>query len=58
VTDAQKPKFFNKNILLLLIAIFVSFLVVLITIFRIKKGKKKDDVMEKLKEELKSDGIK
>ena len=58
VTDVQKPKFFNKNILLLLIAIFVSFLIVLITIFKIKKGKKKDDAIEKLKEELKNNEIK
>lgn len=57
VTNIQ-PKSFNKNILLLLIAIFVSFLIVLITIFKIRKGRKKDDAMEKLKEELKSDEIK
>lgn len=56
--NIQKPKLFSKNILLLTIAVLVAFLIVLITIFKMRKGKKKDDAMEKLKEELKSDEIK
>lgn len=53
----QKPKFFNKNILLLGISIAVAFLIVLFTVFKMK-GKRKDDAMEKLKEELKNNEIK
>ena len=53
--NIQKPKLLNKNILLLVIAVLVSFLIVFITIFKIRKGKKRDDAMEKLKEELKND---
>lgn len=40
VTDAQKPKLFNKNILLLSIIIFAAFLAVLFIINRIRKRKK------------------
>ena len=58
ITDAQKPKEFSKNILVLSIAVFAAFLIVVITIFKMRKGKKKDDVMEKLEEELKSGEIK
>ncbi|MBI3034877.1 hypothetical protein HYY71_01010, partial [Candidatus Woesearchaeota archaeon] len=53
VIDIQKPGFFNKNILLLIIAVIVSFLVVVLTVFKIRKGRKKDENIEKLKEELK-----
>jgi hypothetical protein len=56
--NLQKPKLFNKNILLLAVAVIVAFLIVLLTIFKISKGRKKDDAMEKLKEGLKTDEIK
>lgn len=50
----QKPKLFNKNILLLAVSIGVAFLIVLIAVFKMKGGKNNGE-MEKLKEELKSD---
>lgn len=57
--NIRKPKLLNKNILLLAIAVLVSFLIVLVIIFRVRKGKKKDNAtMEKLKEELKNDEAK
>ncbi|MBI2657177.1 hypothetical protein HYX08_00610 [Candidatus Woesearchaeota archaeon] len=47
-----KPKLLSKNILLVGASVIVSFLIIIVAIFRIKKGKKKDEVMEKLKDEL------
>lgn len=58
VTDLQKPKKFSKNILVLSTAVFAALLIVVITIFKMRKGKKKDDVVERLEEELKSGEIK
>ncbi|MBI2660586.1 hypothetical protein HYX07_05480 [Candidatus Woesearchaeota archaeon] len=52
----QKPSFI-KNILLIGASILAGFVIVLAAVFRMK-GKKKDDAMEKLKEELKDNEIK
>ena len=58
VTDVKESKLFNKNILLFGIIVFAVFLTVLIIIFKIRKGKKKDELIEKLNEEVDSDELK
>lgn len=54
--NLQNPSFI-KNILLIGASILAGFVIVLVAVFKMK-GKKKDDAMEKLKEELKDDEIK
>ncbi|MBI2650579.1 hypothetical protein HYX04_04660 [Candidatus Woesearchaeota archaeon] len=54
VTNLQESKPFSKNILLLIIAIFVAFIIVTFAVFRIRKRKKgSDELAERVKEKLK-----
>ena len=57
VTDVKKPKPFNKNILLLGGIVFATFLAIILIVFKIRKGKKKDP-LEKLREEINAEKMK